>query len=163
MNNGRCGFSLVEVNLAVLLVGIGLLVLFSLFPHGLRENELGIQDTHEAMFAEHVLNGLESNADDIMEWSTWSDNTKFASAVKEGVYPLDSYGDEIKAVGDGAEFPEREGMDDSAVLRKMRYELVLGGLQGRRRPVMLKVKSGIYGTFTDGYRSYFTELYYSGM
>ena len=67
------GFSLVEVNLAILLVALGMLALFGLFPAGLREADLAMTDTHEALFADYVLSGLEANASTSTTWSVWKD------------------------------------------------------------------------------------------
>ena len=74
--NKENGFSLIEVNMAVLVVGLGILVLFGLFPSGLREGENGIVDTHCALFAETVLEGLRAevhNNPDLLDWLAWQD------------------------------------------------------------------------------------------
>jgi type II secretory pathway pseudopilin PulG len=51
------GFTLVEIALAILVVSIGLLSVFSLFPAGLVSNKAAIDDTYSAMFAEEVFYG----------------------------------------------------------------------------------------------------------
>ncbi len=61
---GRAGFSLVEVTLALMVVAIGVLSVMSLFPVGLDQNVRSIADTHTALFAEDVLNGLQAWAED---------------------------------------------------------------------------------------------------
>lgn len=78
--NKKSGFSLIEVNMAVLVVGMGILVLFGLFPAGLREGENGIVDTHCALFAETVLEGLRQEAHSESNpwlWSEWADIGNF--------------------------------------------------------------------------------------
>jgi len=52
------GFSLVEVSLAILVLGIGMLAVLSMFTSGLDQNKRSIDDTKAAFFAEEVFNGL---------------------------------------------------------------------------------------------------------
>ncbi len=68
----RAGFSLMEVNIALLVVGIGLVSLLGLFPVGLRESALATSDTVQATVAEHVLSQIRANA---MLLTNWSDAT----------------------------------------------------------------------------------------
>ena len=86
MKMNKNGFSMMEVNLAVFVVGLGLLTLVSLFPLGLRESDIAITDTHEAMFADHLLSAMQGNASEITNWSAlvpgqakWSDMNSFVS------------------------------------------------------------------------------------
>jgi prepilin-type N-terminal cleavage/methylation domain-containing protein len=87
MNRRRNGFSLVEVTLALLVISVGMLSLFSLFPAGLRENILSRADLRQAAFAEYVFSRLEARAGEIAgDWDKW-DNTgpftdELASAKK---------------------------------------------------------------------------------
>lgn len=67
----RNGFSLVEVNLAILLVALGMVTLFGLFPAGLREGESAVKDTQVALFADFVMGGLRANASTITNWNDW--------------------------------------------------------------------------------------------
>ena len=71
--------------MAVLVVGLGIIVLFGLFPAGLREGENGIVDTHCALFAETVLEGLRGevhNSPQLLDWSAWSTLGGFKSNFK---------------------------------------------------------------------------------
>ena len=63
IENSRAGYSLVEVTLAILVVGIGLLSTFSLFPAGLNMNKRASEDTAKAIFAEEVFNGYHAIMD----------------------------------------------------------------------------------------------------
>ena len=58
----KSGFSLVEVALALLVVAIGMISAFALFPTGLDLNKRAIDDAQTAMFAEEVLNGIMAKA-----------------------------------------------------------------------------------------------------
>jgi prepilin-type N-terminal cleavage/methylation domain-containing protein len=64
----KSGFTLVEVALALLVISVGLLAVFSLFPAGMALNKQAIDDTYGAMFAEEVFAGLRAHA--AREWST---------------------------------------------------------------------------------------------
>lgn len=64
------GFTLVEVSLAILVVGLGLLAVFSLFPSGMNLSKSASDDTQAAMFAEEALNGMRAKIDGSA--SVWS-------------------------------------------------------------------------------------------
>lgn len=153
-NRSIGGFSLIEVNLAILMIAVGLLALFSLFPLGLRESERGMADTQESMFADTVLSALEGNAMNITTWGTWTNNL-FNNAVKDGMdYIPHIYDDDVI---NSIEFPDASGM-------KLRYRLKIenvGGDAGRKRAT-LNVKQGRYGDF-DLATTYYTEFVYMGM
>ncbi len=59
----RGGFSLVEVCLAIAVVGVGLLGVFSLFPAGLTMNKKNTDATVSTMFAEDVFNAFHAVID----------------------------------------------------------------------------------------------------
>ena len=66
------GFSLIEINLVLLIVGIGLVALLGLFPVGLRQASLATGDTVQAVFADQVLNTLQAQASTITNWTEWA-------------------------------------------------------------------------------------------
>jgi prepilin-type N-terminal cleavage/methylation domain-containing protein len=75
MDNGRerrSGFSLVEVSLAMMIISIGMITLFGLFPASLKQGEAAYKDTHAAQFAEYALNGLRANFSGASSFSEWS-------------------------------------------------------------------------------------------
>ncbi len=74
----RAGFTLIEVSLAVLVLGLGLMVAFGLFPAGVRQNEESTADTRAALFADYVLNGMQANAATVTNWNDWK--------AEDGVY-----------------------------------------------------------------------------
>jgi hypothetical protein len=84
------GFSLVEVNLAILLVALGMLALFGLFPSGLRQGENAVNDTHAALLGDYILSGIEANASTTTAWNTWRNvvsTPQFRTAVVNGIKP----------------------------------------------------------------------------
>ncbi len=55
-------FSLMEVNMAILVMAGGLLALITLFPAGLRMSTASVSDTRIALFANDALNSLQAKA-----------------------------------------------------------------------------------------------------
>ena len=187
-DQGKRGFSLVEVNLAILMATVGVLTLLTLFPYGLKENEMGVADTHEAMFVSHVFSCIEGRAQGITNWHNWSDLEAFTTNVAAGVYPLSDYveawalggfadtesvinsGDEVTIqrgedtdVGEAVTFPDVSDIPDSEDLpvRKMRFQLTIRGT-GRVKELYLRAKSGKFGKWGRHYK-YYTRLMYMGM
>lgn len=68
----RAGFSMVEVALALLVVGVGLLAVFGLFAGGLDINKKTIEDTQAALFADEVLNGFRAAAQACTNSTSWN-------------------------------------------------------------------------------------------
>ena len=52
----RAGFSLMEVNMAVFVLSVGILSMIVLYPLGLRESLQGQADIKQSMFADYILN-----------------------------------------------------------------------------------------------------------
>jgi type II secretory pathway component PulJ len=73
-----------EVNVALLVLAVGLIGLFSLFPVGLRQSDLATSDTAQAAFAETVFNAMRANAGLVTNWNEWSGLT---NGVQLGVSP----------------------------------------------------------------------------
>ena len=69
---GRGGFSLIEINLVLLIVGVALVALLGLFPVGLRQASLATGDTVQALFADQVLDTLQAQASTITNWVEWA-------------------------------------------------------------------------------------------
>ena len=82
----RKGFSLIEVNVAILLVAVGLMALFALFPEGLRLSGEARNDTRQAAFAELALSMIEANAYSITNTADWV----VANLIDEGLTGLEA-------------------------------------------------------------------------
>jgi prepilin-type N-terminal cleavage/methylation domain-containing protein len=80
----RRGFSLIEVTLALLVVGVGLVALLGLFPVGLRESGLATADTTQSIFANGILNAIHANAGEITDPASWMDPslTAFTAGIR---------------------------------------------------------------------------------
>ncbi len=154
------GFSLVEVNLAIMLVALGLLVLFSLFPAGLSQGARAHADTQATLFGGHVLNTIRANAAQ-MNWAQWSDSLP---APNDFVTLLL---DDLNVVETGS------GNVANAIQfttgNYVRYMLDISPINGTDLwAVSLWVRGGRYGpsnaeTFRNRSKWFYTELFYSGM
>jgi prepilin-type N-terminal cleavage/methylation domain-containing protein len=99
-NKRAAGFSLVEVSLAMMIISVGMITLFGLFPASLKQGEEAYQDTHTAQFAEYVLNGMRANFDGATSFADWSGSSPVLGLAGLGVsetltplklqYPRDS-------------------------------------------------------------------------
>jgi prepilin-type N-terminal cleavage/methylation domain-containing protein len=67
----KAGFTLVEVALALMVISIGLLAVFSLFPAGMVLNKQAVDDSYGALFVEEVFAGYRARA--VREWSNIQD------------------------------------------------------------------------------------------
>lgn len=68
------GFSLMEINMAVFVMAVGILSLVALFPLGLRESIQGKQDLQQSMFADYALNQVVAALSQTnLTWNEWLD------------------------------------------------------------------------------------------
>ena len=61
-NRAKAGYSLVEVTLALLVVAIGLVSTFALFPEGMKATRAAVNDTEVGLFADYVFSTLAATA-----------------------------------------------------------------------------------------------------
>lgn len=73
----RKGFSLIEVNMAILIAAGGLLALFTLFPVGLRQSEMSSEDLYQATYASSIFQMLAGNIATISDVKVWNDEDEF--------------------------------------------------------------------------------------
>jgi hypothetical protein len=158
LNEVKRAFSLIEVNLAILLLAVGLFGLFSLFPLGLQQSKDNLADTHEALFANHVMSAFEGKAASVTNWNSWNNTGTFRSMLESGLYPLTAHGWQAVQVGGGAEFPQ--GSKDNYI----RYEITLDSPSNSvRKYCRVRVARGRLGDFDEQAEEYYSELIYSGM
>jgi hypothetical protein len=68
----QAGFSLMEVNIAVFVMAVGILSMVVLYPLGLRESTQGQADLKQAMFADFLLNQAVAAASQTnVPWTQW--------------------------------------------------------------------------------------------
>ncbi len=151
-NNQSSGFSLVEVNLAIFVISVGMLTLFSLFPAGLRQVATSHEATQEALFADHVFSTMRAEAR-LLSSGDWLDMDTFINAVLSDL-PIQP-SDEVQRVTFGTED------------QYMRYFLEIAAAGDGRRRVTLWCKAQEFGptgdTFIRDASRFYTEFVYSGM
>jgi len=83
------GFSLIEVSLALLVVGVGLLALLQLFPFGMRESQLAVDDSGQSTFAQAVFSTIRANAAKLNDWDDWNGRTPTGGTLNPKRLPKD--------------------------------------------------------------------------
>jgi prepilin-type N-terminal cleavage/methylation domain-containing protein len=145
----RSGFSLIEVTLSLLVIGIGMLVLFSLFPVSLRQGHDAFRDTQAAMFAEYMLNGIRGDADLFGQdnYAIWSNKLASVQGSSGSIM--------------SAPFPVGSGYE-------VQYLVELNPVGDRRWGASLWVWGEKYGPkdvtiFKRRSEWFYTELYFEGL
>jgi len=104
----RAGFSLIEVNMAVFVLAIGILSMAVLYPLGLRESMQSQADLKQSMFADYILNvavaaASSTNISWKTEWSPWSATYDFTGSDAGAEINIgDSVPDFVKTVVENA-------------------------------------------------------------
>lgn len=154
----RRGFSLVEVSLAVLLIGAGLIILFALFPAGLRECENALHDTHIALFAEKAMCGMRAKAMAIQDGAVWDDLAQFKALVANTVV-MDQSGATLSA--DGLDHTIDDMVEEGI---GMTYKLTVGSIASRPEVRTANLRICFGNQWIDVKSQWFyTEFFYSGM
>jgi hypothetical protein len=152
----RGGFSLVEVSLAILVVGLGLIVIFGLFPSGLRSSEEADKDTRTALFADWLFNAMAANAGTITDWSEWSDPAIVRTRCVQGLGGIVADG----TVRPAYPFPEEWPAPPDTIVHWVRYRInIVPG--GAGHTIYVEVSDGRYGPFPQA--SYCAAILFSGM
>ena len=160
------GFTLIEVTLSLLVLSVGLLSIFALFPAGLRFSKEAIDETQAALFAEEVLNGVRAQA--VTE--PWS---RIKNAIELPPIAPDMWDRPNDLVirtttGEGNAYETLRYMvkgprylGDSYLDYGVRYRLEIRDIDARRKSVILRVRPGEYGPEEPTY-IFYTELYNHG-
>jgi uncharacterized protein (TIGR02598 family) len=164
----REGFTLIEVALALLVISIGLLALFGLFPIGLDANRAALDETRAALFADEVLNGVRAQAS-LQRWDDIAANIRLPPPSPDVWFNPSNLVVEVTG-GDTNTFRTlvyekrgtREINGQPQIYRDfgIRYRLEIENIDEYRKAVRLKVRPGEFGT-TDTF-NFYTELYRSG-
>ena len=81
----RSAFSLIEVNVAILVIAGGMLSLFTLFPAGLRMSTSALSDTRQALFADDFFAYFEAGVLQIEDREDWLNIEKFWEYGRKGL------------------------------------------------------------------------------
>ena len=72
IRRARAAFTLMEVNLAIFIMAVGVLAMTSLYPLGFRESQQSRDDVVEAVLAEGILNPIVATLSSTnLTWSAW--------------------------------------------------------------------------------------------
>jgi len=146
---GRGGYSLVEVSLALLVIGLGLVAAFGLFPEGLRAARRSVDDAQAVAFAQFVFAALEYPAGFTnCDWSDFSSGLELmeSHALQADGQPRVTAIDPGDAALDYYWIPQWYGGIEWTVLvhkvARFRYKLVIGQTNGNAKFVRLEVWPG---------------------
>lgn len=149
------GFTLVEVALAVMAVGLGLMTIIGLFPAGLQNASDDAADTRAGLFAEAVFNGMRGAATN-NDVAVWDGAFIGSSMMAEGMnVQFDGAAHAIRFPASAPDAPDNY----------LRYVLTLGQVTagpGKIYSVTLSLCDGQYGPFVEQ-NKFYTEFYYTGM
>ena len=159
MHRRNHAFTLVEVSLALLVVAVGVLGAFALFPAGLSTNKRAIEDTQSAMFAEMVFGGyraLAGNAKSSADWAALNTQTIttpgwLATAVWSGSAPK-TIGPSASLTIFQAQVMARVASDELT----LQYQLNIGDVSPSTKYLRLLVVPGLYGKTRTNF--YYTEI-----
>ena len=159
------GFSLVEVSLALLVIGLGMLAVFSLFPSGLSMNKRAADETQSAMFANDVLDAYRGMFD--VDPNQWPKMGGPDYARNPGLGPtagsMWKNGATVRVVSASASLVTLvytnnwSGMAENAWRYRLTFDDVTGRA-GRVKYANVQVLSGEYGR-SNNMVEFYTEYY----
>ncbi len=155
----KSGFSLVEVSLAMLVIGIGMLGVMALMPTGLDQNQIAIDDTVCAMFAQDVFNSLRSQAlfPDAPYGKPWSNlDDLIVDAVAPDVWENFGADAEVR-VTDGFNLVVYKSRSAPIEDVAIQCKLEIGDVAANLKYFRLDVIPRQYGT--NDVRTFYTEIY----
>lgn len=154
------GFTLVEVALAVLAVGLGLMTIIGLFPAGLQNASDGAADTRAGLFAEAVFSGMRGAATntDAVVWDGSLIGNSGNSITVEGVTL------NFNAPPNAVKFPAAANDSPENYVRYVLSVASASGTTGPRKiwSATLSTCDGQYGPF-KAQNTFYTEFYFTGM
>ena len=114
----KTGFSLIEVNMAILIAAGGLVSLFSLFPGGLRHSVMSQEDIYQSTFASSLLDVVSTNVKKIEDVKQWNDSATFWE------YAVGALGDQGVRIDLPATYKTASGAKSDGAIADATKELV---------------------------------------
>jgi prepilin-type N-terminal cleavage/methylation domain-containing protein len=148
------GFTLIEIALALMVASMGLLVVMGLFVDGLVTQQVTVDETQAALFAEEVIQSVRALAAE--NWNTLS-----SLQLPPAAGDLWESGNPARVVADGNIHTNRYVVRNSGGIQDfaVRYRLDIdNGSSPNLKEVRLEVWNGEFG---DKHKSrvYYTELF----
>ncbi|MBN1556512.1 MAG: type II secretion system protein [Lentisphaerae bacterium] len=156
------GFTLIEIVLALMVVAIGLLAVFQLFPSGLRASYDATAETRLAHFGDLVMNAIRATA--AGPGTDWTGENAFRDDVVE---ELQNSGYAVEHVDDPDEFMEipypagQRGTDEEETVRyNLQVNLVDDDGDGNPDDTLARVRLRVrYGKVGGVEQVFYTEIY----
>ncbi len=141
IRKARAAFTLMEVNLAIFIMAVGVLAMTSLYPLGFRENEQSRDDVEAAVVADLVLGQLTAalSSRDI-EWSQWESGV--GGAIQQAPDGWISYADSYHGASGKQEYKVKNKSSVNGIAGKVFDKLA--GING----------SNLQNPFTDSKYAY---------
>jgi prepilin-type N-terminal cleavage/methylation domain-containing protein len=151
------GFTLIEVALAVLAVGLGLVTVFGLFPAGLQNASDDAADSRAGLFAGVVFSEMRGMASGVTDTNSW--NTLFSTDIPVAGLTL-----KVSNLPDKIKFPVSTPGNDPESYLQYTLSVTNAPFVGPHRIISatLVTCDGQYGLFTTQ-NVFYTEFYYMGM
>ncbi len=150
----RGGFSLIEVSLALLVLGLGLMGVFHLFPSGLRASYDAAAETRNGQFADEVFNELYAVSAECEDWSS-----RFAPGHTQPFYMTNNVTSQrLEIRPNQVDYTLVSYPLDSREM--LRYRMACGTVDGLVATCRLDVLYGRVGGMTN---TFYTEFYNWGM
>ncbi|MCX7819020.1 MAG: prepilin-type N-terminal cleavage/methylation domain-containing protein [Kiritimatiellae bacterium] len=164
---GRQGFTLIEIALALLVISIGVLGAFSLFPHGLAEAQMASFETQAGLIGEMIFRSYRALAV-TQSWNSINSSLRVrVPGVEPGIWSGSSTTAEIFPDGAvrelvmAANIPAATGGTGETIDHAMRYRLIIEDrVPQRLKRFTLYLWPGRYGSTDPSLaRIYVTEIY----
>ena len=144
----KSGFTLVEVALALLVVGVGIVAIFGLFPAGMEAGRRTVNETQAALFAEEVFTAYRSLAS--------VTNLTIATNAQVPVAAPGQWSSPPLIIPDGSlqTCVLRASGSPNSIERALRYRLTIGNPGPYIRTMTLRVYPGEVGPESEYYDFY---------
>lgn len=153
MDRNKQGFSLIEVSLATMVVGIGILSVFALFPTGLNEAQVSQATTRCTQFSEEVFGWYGSIASTETNLTDWAAVFAASGTVGDGVSVNTSSG--TNSVFQAVRYPDPNGTE------WMQYKIYGGQVDGK--PYCKLTVATKYGKVGGKQDTFFSAFFFHGM
>ena len=163
VSSAKGGFSLVEISFALLVVALGLLAVFHLFPAGLRASVDATADTRTSEFAAEFYGALRAQAKVETNYAAWASafDTLSVADWDPTPQPFNLYSlSQNDSWSDAFQYPYHTEGDWQREYLRFRPRIDFNGVGSNAVSVTLEVKYGKAGGIVATYHSGF---YFYGM
>ena len=159
--NNNCsasGFSLVEISLALLIIGVGMLAILGLFPAGLDQNVRSIGDTHAALFAQEVFSSMRVQSE--TNWASLDSSATYAVSGSSNWFGPDALDVKLDNEIHVNIYSHVDSSNVFFVDHAFRYQITLTNDGFRIKSAALRFWAGEFGTASNP-ALFYSEFYRS--